>query len=718
MNILITGNIHTLSQSIVKAFIKDKPKIVLAAQEVEEISMPSGEVVLHNIDAADDLFVEMMAPYRFDAVIFLSTREEQSLGGCDSCAGKALDGLKNVLELCRLSRVERFVYLSSTEVYGEDETRAESEQPKPASPNGYLLAAAEQTCKFYSNAYGLQINVVRVPFVYSSEKDDSLIHQLLKEGLEKDRLSFPASETTACSLLHAEDVAQFLQRLLDERYNPETFFINLASSDQTDFAGLQNLLKVQFPRAKTSFDASRTLFTRSAEVKTAKADFNWLAMHDIKRELPGIIEQLRKAPVQETRRSDKVKETISESPEVMRWVELVAGAGIMHWLNTLTGTLIQFRFVDFRLLFVVMMGSLHGIRFGLLAALLASASILYSWFQSGMDWALLLYNVENWLPIAMYLVAGAATGYQRDKKQNEINFQDKQLSLMDEKYSALYKIYNDIAAMKERLREQLLGYRDSFGRLFRITQDLDTYHEDDIFLRALGILEDFLANKSIAIYTMDQKNNYARLIVNSQSMNDKLAKSLDLREFPKLAESLDSHEIFQNTGMLSGYPAYAAPTYDKGQRAVMIVIWQAGFDQYSMYFFNLVKVISGLVQSSLVRAALFHDANENELYLAGTKILTAKAFKQVLAAKLEMRNNRIADFKLLKVEKGSLEWPEFYEMVKKGIRTTDYVGQHADGSCYILFSQANDGDANEIMKRLQKLGIHCQEVEESEVIYV
>jgi len=717
-NILITGDISGLSNSITRELLKDKPKIVLASLDAENQSSHSQDVIAHLIDPASQLFTEIMSPYRFDVVFFLSTREEQTIRGTAYNSGKLLDGLKNTLELCRLSKANRFVYVSSLEVYGESTERDEAASPDPKSVNGHMLLAGEQCCKLYWEADDMPINIVRVPYIYSPNEENTLVQSLLKEGNDKNQLNFPASGETVCNLLHADDAAVFLHRLVNEPYSREHLFINLVSSDQMTFSDLQGVLSTHFPGAKTTYDESRKLYTGSAKIGSAKKDFDWLAVHEIKKELPVILESIKQKPTPKTKPIQKIGERLARTTELVKWLELIAGAGIMHFLNNLTGTLVQFRFVDFRLLYVILLGSLHGIRFGLLAAFLASLSILYSWYQSGLDWAMLLYNVENWLPIAMYLVAGAATGYQRDKKHNEIAFQEKQLELMDEKYGVLYEIYNDIAGMKDKLREQLLGYRDSFGRIFRITQDLETFQEDDIFLRALGILEEFLSNKSIAIYTMDQNSPFARLVVNSQSLNTKIGKSLNLKDYPKMSESLDKRMIFQNTDMLAKYPAYAAPVFNDSRKVALVVIWEASLEQYSMYFYNLVKVISGLIQSSLVRAALFNDANEDNLYLPSSKVLASQTFKNILDVKLQMRNNRIADFKLLEVETDQRDWKKMYDAAKNGIRSTDYIGQHNNGLFYILLSQANSSNTADIIKRLAKLGIRCRDVDESEVLYV
>ena len=720
MNILITGSLTSLCKSIIDISQKENHKVVLASLDSAEFSVleKEGKVISHAIDPSNPLLADILSPYRFDAVVYLPLREEQLQKNPSNQPGGLLDGLRNTLDLCQHSGVKRFIYVSSTEVFGDAESREEDAQPQPTSLNGFVLLAGEQCCKYYHDNYQIDTHIIRVPLVYGVEEKNSFIVGLINACIHHKPVDLPGKKDTFYNLLHAEDVARFIFQVLDEPYAPDCMYLNLASSDQLKLSQIQSSFASHFPKISWSYNENKTLATQSAFVNRAKSVFDWLAVHDFKEELPQIIKYIQQTPFKKEKTFGKVRVKLTASAEALKWLELLGGAALMHFLNNLTGTLVQFRFVDFRLLYVVLLGSLHGIRFGLLAAVLASISILYSWYLSGLDWALLIYNVENWLPIAMYIIAGAATGYQRDKKENELAFQDKQFKLMEEKYGVLYGVYHDIARIKDQLREQILGYRDSFGRIFHITQELDTYHEDDVFFKALNILEEFLANQHIAIYTLNPNNHYARLAVSSQSLNHSLSKSLDLEQFPDIKKAIENRTIFQNTAMLAKYPAYVSPIFNDGMNVALIVIWEAGFDQFSMYYFNMVKIISGLIQSSLVRAALFQNASAEKMYLPSTRILTPQPFKEILDVKYKMRNNRIADFKLVRIEMDNKDWVNISKKAQKGIRATDYIGQLDDGNCYILLSQADSSNTNQIIQRLKNLGVKCFEIEENEVMHV
>src|SRR5699024_8241959 len=122
----------------------------------------------------------------------------------------------------------------------------------------------------------------------------------------------------------------------------------------------------------------------------------------------------------------------------------------------------------------------------------------------GMEWTVLFYNVENWIPFTTYLMAGSVTGYVKNKKTEEIKFTREEYELLRDKYIFLNEVYRSTMENKGEYKKQILGFKDSFGRIFDAVQKLDHILPQEIFLEALLIMEDILENHSIAIYSVDQ----------------------------------------------------------------------------------------------------------------------------------------------------------------------------------------------------------------------
>ncbi|MEA3350797.1 MAG: NAD-dependent epimerase/dehydratase family protein [Chloroflexota bacterium] len=707
---LISGHLSSLALALAREFIKERDKVVFASDDAEIYSEKLDKVKAHCINPSDNLFHDALSSYNFDVVIYIAAREEQVLSDPQFNSGQMLDGLKNVLQLSKNSGVKRFVYVSSTEVYGELDNTSEIVEPRSASINGHTILAGEQYCNYFNRNYGLNTTIIRLPNIYGPDEKGTLLCEIIRASKNEDKVVFPASADTLCSFLHADDVADLIKRVLNEAYTSYSRVLNLSCPDQLRYSELAQMLKTYFPGTEYEYEESGVIFTRPVAVSTARNVFDWTAKRKFRTELPKILDAILDEPVSKESAFEKLKSLVPKYQGAVKWVELILGAVLMQFLVEVTGTLLQFKVVDFRLLYVVLMGAMHGSQFGLIASLIAGLSGLFSWHRLGFDWALLIYNIENWLPFAMYFIAGAITGYIHDKNENEMGFKDEEVNLLHEKYSFLYGVYKEIEKLKDHFRQQLMGYRDSFGRIFNVTRELDTLQEDDVFFRALSILEDIMSNENLAIYTIEKNADYARLEVSSRQLINKIDKSLNLSDFPEIVQNFETSEIYQNTAMLPNYPAYFAPIMHEDAPVAAVVIWDAKFEQYSMYYYNLFKVLCGLVQTSLVRATLYLESNIDRMYIHATNILESEAFLEVLEIKRRMKRSKVSDYQLLKVERGSKDIIGFSNDITKGIRSVDFIGS-TDGKYYILLSQVDKVSIDVVVNRLRGYGIEGELVE-------
>ena len=205
----------------------------------------------------------------------------------------------------------------------------------------------------------------------------------------------------------------------------------------------------------------------------------------------------------------------------------------------------------------------------------------------------------------------------------------------------------------------------------------------------------------------------------SANLKRQIPKSILLAEYSAALDQLKSGEVFQNKELLANYPAYIAPIMDQSKLIGLVVLWDADFEQFTLYYQNLFKVITSLIQSALVRAAIFKNAQVEELYLPSTQILKPEAFKQALHLKKKMKRNRLADFLIFSIEKTDMNWENLYARLSKEIRDDDIVGimDENDDHCYVLFSNAGIENVDLLKNRLTESGFRNEYVAEIEVPY-
>jgi nucleoside-diphosphate-sugar epimerase len=98
---------------------------------------------------------------------------------------------QRLLEACRPASLKKFVYASSSSVYGDtdDLPMREASRPKPVSPYGVTKLAAEHLTWLYWKNYGLPTVSLRYFTVYGPrQRPDMAFHRFIKAVLSGDRV--------------------------------------------------------------------------------------------------------------------------------------------------------------------------------------------------------------------------------------------------------------------------------------------------------------------------------------------------------------------------------------------------------------------------------------------------------------------------------------------------------------------------------------------------
>jgi nucleoside-diphosphate-sugar epimerase len=103
-----------------------------------------------------------------------------------------IEATQVLLEAARDARLERFVYSSSSSVYGDDVPMPmrEDAKPQPVSPYGVSKLAAEQLCHLYFANFGLPAVSLRYFTVYGPrQRPDMSFHKFLRATLRGEPIT-------------------------------------------------------------------------------------------------------------------------------------------------------------------------------------------------------------------------------------------------------------------------------------------------------------------------------------------------------------------------------------------------------------------------------------------------------------------------------------------------------------------------------------------------
>jgi len=101
-------------------------------------------------------------------------------------------GTQKLLELARQKPLERFVYASSSSVYGSVERLPvkETDLPRPISPYGVSKLAAEHLCSLYHYNYGVPVVSLRYFTVYGpGQRPDMAFHRFIRAILNGEEMA-------------------------------------------------------------------------------------------------------------------------------------------------------------------------------------------------------------------------------------------------------------------------------------------------------------------------------------------------------------------------------------------------------------------------------------------------------------------------------------------------------------------------------------------------
>jgi nucleoside-diphosphate-sugar epimerase len=101
-------------------------------------------------------------------------------------------GTQRLLEAARDAEVRRFVYASSSSIYGDttDLPMREQSLPRPVSPYGVTKLAAEHLCWLYWKSFGLPTVSLRYFTVYGPrQRPDMAFHRFLRGALRGEEIT-------------------------------------------------------------------------------------------------------------------------------------------------------------------------------------------------------------------------------------------------------------------------------------------------------------------------------------------------------------------------------------------------------------------------------------------------------------------------------------------------------------------------------------------------
>ena len=387
MEVLVVGNTAYVDDDFcAKAFPGDHVQVVAAQDTRRDESSPhaSWKELLQHLEQA----------YEFDRVVYLSnylTPHTDTVGD--------IEQLCSVFRACAGRRVQLLFVAGPASAEGAADAAGRTGK-------GIIARAANDLCRYYAASEGVQTKILRVPFLYtaSAALEDPFLVPLF-DACSTGSVALQGAEDAAFPLLCAEELAVLVRRIFDS-WDASFETLDVADTFHHTAGEVGEALKALFPGLAVAYGDSAGYALPASDV--ARVRYGWFQRYDLLRDLSTIQARWGAGRINKINPLCAAIDRIQMCTLPIKCLETGVAWVLFEVLEHLFSQSAQLNVLDYRLLYVVLIGTLYGLDFGLVAALLASVGLAAGYFtQYGYTFQGLFYEPSNWLPFIAYFVVGA-----------------------------------------------------------------------------------------------------------------------------------------------------------------------------------------------------------------------------------------------------------------------------------------------------------------------
>jgi UDP-glucuronate 4-epimerase len=246
MKILVTGGAGFIGSHLVEKLLADGHNVAILDDfndfydpqiKRANISAVQKDITVNDVDLRGaDKVANVFAKEKFDAVFHLAARAgvRPSIQQPQLYYDTNVVGTLHLLEGARTSGVERFIFASSSSVYGAAKRVPFSEEEhltQTLSPYAATKIAGEFLCSTYAHLYKMRIVALRYFTVYGArQRPDLAIHQFTRKIHAGEPIDQFGDGTTRRDYTYIDDIIQGTMVAL--KYDGSLFDVfNLGESD-------------------------------------------------------------------------------------------------------------------------------------------------------------------------------------------------------------------------------------------------------------------------------------------------------------------------------------------------------------------------------------------------------------------------------------------------------------------------------------------------------
>ncbi|MCQ2518735.1 MAG: NAD(P)-dependent oxidoreductase [Lachnospiraceae bacterium] len=727
MNILLIGGCGSLINNLIVKFNKEGHRVFLLTGN--RFKKSPYQRVFERYDFPYDCanMKEIFESINMDVTIFMGAFDTNyDWKKQDTESVRYFSGLMNILMSYSSRRMGRFIYLSSEDMYeaGLEYDIPEDEASAPMTIKGMVMAQAEEICESYRVNRNLDLVTLRLDHLYTFPKKRSevrdIVGQMCLQAMDEGRITI--EEDSRISLLYESDAVEYIFRVARCREHEYSLY-NITSGAEITKKILADMIasNMNFPvTIETVSDISSRVILSGARYA---GEFGVQSFCPCE----GVIDKITDYIL---RNSYTFLNDLDKKPTFMQTFKQKAGWFITALIPFLENAIAFIPFfmlnnrmvgnqyfakLDFYLLYVLIFAIVYGQQQATFSAVLAVAGYVFrqAYDKSGFE---VMLDTNTYVWIAQLFILGLAVGYMRDQISKLKKESDNEKEYLSVQLKDIQDINSTNVRVKDALETQLVNQNDSIGKIYSITSALNQYSQEEILFYAADVISKIMKSNDVAIYTVSEGGEYARLFSATSRKARELGNSIKYKELGELYEELAEGHVYINRGLNSALPLMAnAITDDNGNIRTIILVWTLAWENMTLGQSNQLVIVTSLIKSAVIRANRYLDALENERYVEGTKILAAEAFEPLVSAFQNAEKEGLAECVILRVFTNPGMYVSAGSALHAKLRDTDLLGVMSDGSLCVILANTTNADSEFVRERFMSIGYMSEIVEDGVV---
>ena len=385
--------------------------------------------------------------------------------------------------------------------------------------------------------------------------------------------------------------------------------------------------------------------------------------------------------------------------------------GVFALTKALSGNL-KFSGFDFYLLYVLLFAGVYGQNQAILSSLL---SVLGFFLQKesldAVKAAAVDYSTYIW--IAMIFITGLSVGFLKDRMINNRKEAEEEEAFLRERRDEIRQINNENVKVKKVLEQQLVNQRDSLGRLYKITSELNSVREEVVLFRAVEVVSEMMGTNEAALY-MASGGAYIRLFAATSEKARSLGNSVKMDSLGDMIQALFNKEVFINSALDPNLPVLAQGIYDDDNLEMVFMLWDIPWERLTLAQSNMLTITCLLIQDAVIRARRYLDILHEHQYIPGTAIFDKRSFGELIDMYVSAEKRGLIACCLIEVSVPGMTVEQIEKKFRHMIRQLDFLGGPGDGRVYILLTNTTrEGGGDLVKNRIEGMG-HTARIMEME----